>query len=127
MSSNPMIIQRKQYGCVQMLLVQIGLALYVIVVFLSQGADGSVVPKVLKVQKVAEANQIKLASPAGTIAISAAEEQIIALLSAPQTDAVLAPVALVSSPSADNKNLFSNTSNDLNSLGSKPRAPSVIA
>ncbi len=109
-----------------MLLVQIGLALYVIVIFLSQGADGSVVPKVLKVQKVAEANQIKLTSGTATVA-TAVEEQIIALLAAPRTDAVLAPVALITSSSADNQNLFSNISTDLNSLGSKPRAPSVIA
>ncbi len=113
-----------------MLLVQIGLALYVIVVFLSQAADGSVVPKVLKVQKVAEANQVRLESGSGaasSVAATAAEQQIIALLAAPQTDIVLAPVALATSPSAAIENLFSNTSTDLNSLGSKPRAPSVIA
>ncbi len=108
-----------------MLLVQIGLALYVIVIFLAQAADGSVTPKVLKVQKVAEANLTKLESGSHTPTL--AEEQIIALLAAPRTDVVLAPVTLETIPTADNQTPFSNTSTDLNSLGSKPRAPSVIA
>lgn len=108
-----------------MLLVQIGLALYVIVVFLSQSADGSVNPKVLKVQKVAEASQVRIEGSAGVTA-TAAEEQIIALLAAPQTDTTLARVDLALSPSADNENLFPHTSTDLNSLGSKPRAPSAF-
>ncbi len=111
-----------------MLLVQVGLALYVIVIFLSQGADGTIAPKVLRVQKVAEAHQTRLESGMGMASsATAAEQQIIALLAAPETAAALAPVILDAAPSAANENLFSNISTDLNSLGSKPRAPSVIA
>lgn len=134
-----MIIERKQYGAVSVLLVQIGLALYVIVVFLAQGANGTVSPKVLKVQKVAEAKQAKhlsLASSAqgqtqvqGTHNLStgeAVEQQILALISAPaktteyknddpstgwQTAAI----------SDEAETPFSNT--DVHILGSKPRAP----
>jgi hypothetical protein len=123
-----MIIQRKQYGCVQMLLVQIGLALYVIVIFLAQTADGGVSPKVLKIQKVAEANLTKLQGQQQDAALlpTAAEQQIFALLAAPQTDAQIPPVVL-EAVIPTTENFFPNTSTDLNSLGSKPRAPSVIA
>lgn len=50
-----MIVERKQYGCITMIFVQIGLVLFVIVLFLAPQADGRVRPVVLSVQKVAEA------------------------------------------------------------------------
>lgn len=52
-----MIVERKQYGCITLLFVQIGLALFVIVLFFAQAADGTIKPTVLKVQKVAVARQ----------------------------------------------------------------------
>lgn len=52
-----MIVERKQYGCVTLLFVQIGLALFVIVLFLAPQANGTVRPVVLSVQKVAESRQ----------------------------------------------------------------------
>lgn len=122
-----------------MLLVQIGLALYVIVVFLSQSADGTVTPKVLKVQKVAEANLTRLegaraetaalnalGAPAGQSAADADfDAQIVALLAAPKTEADLAPV--VGEIAKPAQSLFPYESADIYSLGSKPRAPSVVA
>ena len=134
----PSIIQRKQIGNVSVLLVQIGLALYVIVVFLSQAADGSISPKILKVQKVAEANATRLegsqtsqgqfltALPqAATAQATALDAQIVALLAAPQAKVDPAPiVAEIATPA---QSLFSYESTDIQTLGSKPRAPSVIA
>lgn len=77
-----MIVERKQYGCIQVLLVQIGLALYLIVLFLGTSPTGEVKPQVLRVQKVAEAgkqatisallpqvSQLKLSAPS-SVAIS---------------------------------------------------------
>jgi len=55
-----MIVERKQYGCITLLFVQIGLALFVIVVFFAQATDGTIKPTVLKVQKVATARQAEI-------------------------------------------------------------------
>lgn len=70
-----MIVERKQYGCVTLLFVQIGLALFVIVLFLAPQSNGTVRPVVLNIQKVAESRQ------ATTVAqIEAASERIQAEL-----------------------------------------------
>ncbi len=57
-----MIVERKQFGCVSVIFVQIGLALYVIVLLLAQSPEGIIQPQVLKVQKVAVAKQAAIAS-----------------------------------------------------------------
>lgn len=76
-----MIVERKQYGCIQVLLVQIGLALYLIVLFLGTSSTGEVKPQVLRVQKVAEAGK--------QVTISALLPQVSQLkLSAPSSVAV---------------------------------------
>lgn len=67
-----MIVQRKQYGAISVLFVQIGLALYVIVVFLAQSPDGIVKPTVLKMQKIAYAKQTAISSIYGKQAESLA-------------------------------------------------------
>ncbi len=134
----PTIIQRKQIGSVSVLLVQIGLALYVIVVFLSQAADGSISPKILKVQKVAEANATRLegsqasqgqflaALPqAATAQSTALDAQIVALLAAPQPKTE--PIPVIPEIATPAQSIFSYESTDIQTLGSKPRAPSIIA
>ncbi len=132
-----MIIQRKQYGAVSVLLVQIGLALYVIVVFLAQGTDGSISPKILKVQKVAEAKQAKIGHFTEKALLGSGSsgqnqivqtspispEQIIALLEAPKADLVLPIVELENFAKEDAE--VGDSLHNIYSIGSKPRAPTI--
>jgi hypothetical protein len=149
-----MIVERKQYGCVQVLLVQIGLALYLIVIFLGTGQTGAPSkPQILRIQKVAEVGQhVSLANvlPSAQAGIAAypalgapvpvssltatdteTEKQILALLTAEyiagKTQVVPIkdiPVIVLEVDTADQDFQALQT---IHIIGSKPRAPSVIA
>lgn len=131
-----MIIERKQYGPVSVLFVQIGLALYVIVVFLAQGPNGTVSPKILKVQKVGmaqSAQTIRLGAGANSVAGAIGgvnsvadsasqilDSQILALI-APQPTTLTQPEVIASvTPQND---FEEPNSTDIFNIGSKPRAP----
>lgn len=149
-----MIVERKQHGCVQVLLVQIGLALYLIVIFLGTGQAGEPSkPQILRIQKVAEAGQqVSLFNllPSGQTNIasypalgtptatslslttdSETEKQILALLTAEyivgKTQAVPLQYIPVIELAVDTADQSIKPSNTLYTIGSKPRAPSVIA
>lgn len=49
-----MIIERKQYSCITLLFIQVGLAVYTVVLFLAPAEQGHVRSTVLSVQKIAE-------------------------------------------------------------------------
>lgn len=122
-----MIIERKQYGAVTVLFVQIGLALYVIVVFLAQGANGAVNPKILKVQKVGvaqSAHTLRLESGTNTVSnleSASLDSQILALI-APDTTQALPEIVISLHPQGEIEEVKST---DIFNTGSKPRAPTI--
>lgn len=161
-----MIVERKQYGCVQVLLVQIGLALYLIVIFLGTGQTGAPSkPQILRIQKVAEAGQqVSLSNllpsgQAGTTSYPAlgvpttipastssytptstslslttdpeTEKQILALLTAEYIVGKTQVVPLQHIPvielAVDTADHHIQPSETIYTIGSKPRAPSIIA
>jgi hypothetical protein len=142
-----MIVERKQYGCIQILLVQIGLALYLIVLFLGTCPTGEVKPQVLRVQKVAEAGrqvtisallpqftQLRLSTPvAGDSVITSTQEQEILNLVAPVIYAQAIASSITQIP-ADHLNqssvvqgqtIATPSLHSLYTIGSKPRAPTT--
>jgi hypothetical protein len=142
-----MIVERKQYGCIQVLLVQVGLALYLIVLFLGASPTGEVKPQVLRVQKVAESGkhitisallpqftQLRLSTPATTNSlITSTREQEILNLVAPAIYAqALAssitqiPIDNVTHSSAvQDQTIATSSLYSLYTIGSKPRAPTT--
>lgn len=145
-----MIVERKQYGCVQVLLVQIGLALYLIVIFLGNSQFDEIKPQVLRVQKVAEAGQqisldrllpastnqsqiftgsLALTAPSNTFSneeiLSLVTSQSLALLPVSYASVSYTKLAYTSiSPKAD---ALKTKVFDIYTIGSKPRAPSTVA
>lgn len=121
-----MIIERKQFGAVTLLFVQIGLALYVIVVFLAQGPNGTVNPKVLKIQKVGEAQntQLRLENIAESSEQLENLNNVILSLSAPQIAPLNKPEVIISI--LPNTTIKTPNSPDIFNTGSKPRAPTLV-
>lgn len=142
-----MIVERKQYGCIQVLLVQVGLALYLIVLFLGTGPTGEVKPQVLRVQKVAEAGkqvtisallpqftQLRLSTPSTTnSSITSTQEQEILNLVAPviYAQAIISSITqipadhLTHSSVVQDQTIAISLLHSLYTIGSKPRAPTT--